>query len=61
MGFFGLLNFDLEPKKGVKCENWRFFRNYGILKSLTMENTSKIKYILYLNDISEVENLYYEG
>ena len=26
-----------------------------------MENTSKIKYILYLNDISEVENLYYEG
>ena len=34
-GFFGLLNFDLEPKKGVKCENWRLLRNYGI-KSLTM-------------------------
>ena len=31
-GFFGYLNFDLEPKKGVKCENWRLFRNYGILK-----------------------------
>ena len=60
-GFFWFIKFWFGARKGVKCENWRFFRNYGILKSLTMENTSKIKYILYLNDISEVENLYYEG